>query len=183
MVQASWHLASLFLATLQCLELLRTHECFYLLMSLLMQLLNFLPFLLWREGTVATNRLHLASRTLVDLADLWHHRFRYPGLLPAWLRAGISLIGDTSGRARCSLCQQRTNNENRSEPGERKTEPSQHCHGDLLAVRVIVSRSGRNEDEIDRYVGLRLQIRQVMSGVGKESPRNFQQKSVLNFSI
>ena len=109
MVQAFSHLASLFLATLQSLELLRTHESFHLLMSLLVQLLNFLPLLLWRKGTVAANRFHLAPRTLVNLVDLWHHRFRDASLLPARLRAGTSTIGDTNRRIRCCLCQQRTN--------------------------------------------------------------------------
>jgi hypothetical protein len=72
MVPTVPRLALLLLATPQSLELLCTHKSLYLLMSLLLQLLDFLPLLLWREGTVATNRLHLALHAFVNLADLRH---------------------------------------------------------------------------------------------------------------
>lgn len=109
MVHAVPRLALLLLAAPQSLELLCTHKSFYLLMSLLLQLVNFLPLLLWREGAVATNRLDLAAHTLVNLTKLRHHRLRNASLLPTRLRTESSPIGGTSRRTGCCLCQQRTN--------------------------------------------------------------------------
>lgn len=65
---------TLFLAASQGLELLRTHEPFDLLLRLRAQLPNLLPPLLWGERAIAADRLHLTVGTLLDLADLRHHR-------------------------------------------------------------------------------------------------------------
>lgn len=71
--------------------MLRRNQTHYLLLRLLMQLLGFLLFLLWREGRIAAHGLNLAGRVLFNLFALLHSRLRNAGQLPA------ELLGRWSG--------------------------------------------------------------------------------------
>ena len=52
--------------------LLGRNQTSYLLLRLLVELLDFLLFLLWREGRVAAHGLNLAVRVLFNLFTLLH---------------------------------------------------------------------------------------------------------------
>jgi hypothetical protein len=64
---------TLFPATPQCCELLRTYQSIQLLVFLLAQLPGLLAHLLGSERAVTAHRHHLAVGGLVNLPELWDH--------------------------------------------------------------------------------------------------------------
>jgi len=91
------------LAGLHRLQLLRRNQSVHLLLSLLMNLPDFLLSLLRRKGSLRAYRLHFRLGFPLDRLSLFHRGLGNPGLLPAGRLVRLGRTSDRAGMPRQGL--------------------------------------------------------------------------------